>query len=106
MNEELFVYGTLRLPEVQLRVIGRSVELTSDILNGYKTVPVVIGGNEYLTLIQDDNSKIEGAVISVTKEELERIDAYEPEEYERISLTLESGKSVWVYAASDCSKGC
>ena len=97
MSEELFIYGTLRLPEVQRKIIGREVELVADTLAAYKAEPVVIDGTEYRTLVPDQGSAIDGAVISVTPDELARIDAYEPEEYHRKLEITASGRSVWVY---------
>ena len=97
MGEQLFVYGTLRLAEVQREIIGREVELASDTLRRFKTEPVAIDGIEYPTLVPDKRSKIEGAIISVTNDELAGIDAYEPEEYKRIGVATASGKTAWVY---------
>ena len=97
MTEELFVYGTLKLPEIQREIIGREVELHSDTLMGYKTEPVMIDQTEYRVLVPDQGSEVEGALISITKDELTRIDRYEPEDYKRISVTVNSGKTAWVY---------
>ncbi len=69
MSEELFIYGTLKLPEIQLKIIGRKVELMADVLKGYKTAIVFMDGTDCLTLIPDENSQIEGAIISETKNE-------------------------------------
>ena len=97
MSDLLFIYGTLKLPEVQRQIIGREVELVSDTLNGYTTQPVVIDGVEYRTLVTEENAQVEGAVISVTSGELARIDAYEPPEYNRIKVVTTSSKPAWVY---------
>ncbi len=97
MNEELFIYGTLRLPEIQLLIIGRKVEQIPDILKNYKITNIFIKETEYMALIPAEESEINGAVITVTKDELERVDEYESEEYRRIKVTLESGKVTWVY---------
>lgn len=97
MAEDLFIYGTLKLSEVQLEIIGREVELVADILTGFKTEPVVIDGIEYRTLVPDEGSQVKGVVISISPDELARIDAYEPTEYKRISVTTACGKTAWVY---------
>lgn len=97
MSEELFIYGTLRLPEIQLEIIGRKVEMKADVLKGYKTAVVFVAGIECLTLVADEKSGIEGAIISITSNELARVDAYEPHEYERMRVTTASGSTVWVY---------
>ena len=97
MTERLFVYGTLMLPEVQREIIGREVDLLADAVEGFAAEPVTIDGTEYRTLVSNEDSEIEGAVISITKAELSRIDNYEPEEYKRISVTKVSGKTAWIY---------
>ncbi len=100
MAEQIFVYGTLKLPVVQREVIGREVELLADTLKGYQTEPVVIDGTEYQTLVPHEDAEIEGTIISVTRAELARIDAYEPDEYKRTSVTAKSGRVAWVYVKS------
>lgn len=100
MRENLFVYGTLMLRNFQLDIIGREVELVPDAVMGFKIEPVVIDCIEYRTLVPDAVSVVEGAVISVSKDELARIDAYEPAEYRRIRVTTTSDHIVWVYVKS------
>ncbi len=100
MTEGLFVYGTLKLPDVQREIIGREVELLADTLKGYTAEPVVIDGTEYRTLVPHEDAEIGGAIISVTKDELERIDDYEPDEYKRTCITATSGKTAWFYIKS------
>ena len=87
----------LLLPEVQKKIIGRKVTIVVDELNGYTTVPAVINGVEYRTLAADENSKLDGGIISVTPNELISIDAYEPPEYKRINVTTVGGITAWVY---------
>jgi hypothetical protein len=40
---------------------------------------------------------VEGTVFSVTIEELEKSDAYEPVGYGRVLVQLKSGASAWIY---------
>lgn len=40
---------------------------------------------------------VEGIVFTVTREELERADKYEPHDYERVRVQLESRLNAWVY---------
>jgi len=97
--EELFVYGTLREPEVQKDVIGRIIEGVPDSLEGYIKDKIQIEGETYPILVYDPHSEepIDGLVLSITSEELEKIDEYETKAYQREKVTLKSGKKVWVY---------
>ncbi|HEX3100933.1 MAG TPA: gamma-glutamylcyclotransferase family protein [Pyrinomonadaceae bacterium] len=97
MTEQVFVYGTLKFPDVQREIIGREVPMVSDTLNGFISEPVVIDGTEYRALVPLKGAETEGAIITVTTPELDRIDAYEPDEYKRIKVTTVSGRIVGVY---------
>ena len=97
MAEQLFVYGTLRQPEVQIEIIGREVELVADSLTGFKTEPITLDGVTYRILVPATDAEVAGSIIFITQDELERIDAYEPDDYKRISVTTASGKTAWVY---------
>lgn len=110
--ENLFSYGTLQLVQVQLELFGRKVELMPDALIGFKKENITIkdetvvglSGEEEHVIIScsgNDSDIIEGAVLSVTRDELERADDYETNDYKRISVTLRSGKSSWVYVKND-----
>lgn len=99
MSEKLFVYGTLKIPKVQKRVIGRIVEGISDVLEGYKKSAIEIGGKIYpnLNLAADRKGAIKGLVLTLTKEELKKTDEYETSAYKRLKVTLKSGQTAWVY---------
>ena len=110
MSEYLFSYGTLQKDHVQLRLFGRPLNGIKDRLTGYKVSPIEITDEAFLakgdgkfqqiaTLTNDKNDSIEGTVFEVTKEELLHADKYEPTDYKRIKVKLESGKESWVYAA-------
>jgi hypothetical protein len=107
-TEHLFSYGTLRLEDVQLATFGRKLEGKPDVLVGYRLVMITIededfveksGSAEHRNLQFTGNSSdfVEGTVFSVTKEELERSDAYEPEGYARVLAQSKSGLNVWIY---------
>lgn len=109
--ENLFSYGTLQLVQVQMELFGRRVELVPDALVGFKKEKITIkdeavvdiSGEEEHVIISysgNDADVIEGAVLSITPDELERTDAYETDDYKRISVTLRSGKSAWVYVSA------
>jgi gamma-glutamylcyclotransferase (GGCT)/AIG2-like uncharacterized protein YtfP len=106
MNEYLFSYGTLQKDEVQLELFGRLLTGTQDILNGYKISGIEINDESFLsrgeqknqlTLVVSSDDTIKGTVFEVTYEELLLADKYEPEEYKRVKVTLESGKQAWIY---------
>lgn len=97
MKELLFVYGTLKDPGAQKKVIGRVVEVFPDILEGYKKSQVKIHGKNYPIAIPNSTSSIKGLVLSVTPDELKIIDEYETDAYQRRKVILKRGKSAWVY---------
>lgn len=96
--ERLFVYGTLRDPMVQRRVIGRFVPGTPATLAGYSRVPIVLSGDTYWIVEQDTAGTVDGLVLELTPEELEQADIYETSAYQRIRVTLLDGSQAWVYA--------
>lgn len=105
----LFSYGTLQRSETQLRLFGRLLRGASDTLKGYKTADIVIADETFLakeesrqlTAMASDGDEVNGKVFEVTTEELAMIDRYEPENYERILVKLDSGKDAWLYVAVD-----
>lgn len=97
MTELLFVYGSLLERSVQEQVIGRFEEGVDDILDQHKKIPAFVEGQQYSTVIPDKKSEIKGKVLSLTKQELEKIDMYEEPEYSREKIKLKSGILVWIY---------
>ena len=96
-RENLFVYGTLRNPEVQKKVFGRSMCGVPDVLMGYARSSVVIEGRSYCAIRRATGGVIRGMVLVVTKKELGRVDAHETNAYIRIRIRLQSGRMAWVY---------
>jgi gamma-glutamylcyclotransferase (GGCT)/AIG2-like uncharacterized protein YtfP len=97
--ERLFVYGTLRDPLVQIRVIGRSPTGTVAILDGYERGTIKLGEREYPILdAAAADSHVEGMVLEVSEDELRRLDIYETSAYRRIRVSLRSGGEAWAYA--------
>ena len=96
--ETLFVYGTLHDPKVQLLLLGRHLTSTPDVLLKYRRDMVLFP--PYPVAVADAESYINGWVLCVNAEELERLDKYEGENYIRIRVTLASGLQAWVYTAS------
>ena len=100
MPEQLFVYGTLMDPTVQLAVFGRAIRGRPDTLADFEKSSIRLGGRVYPIIKPESGSSVKGLVISVTPAELAHIDQYEGEAYRRKKVNLISGKKVWVYQAS------
>ncbi len=107
-SEKLFSYGTLQYEHVQLATFGRKLEGHHDILIGYQlsqlqiTNPDVIatsGEAIHPVLIHTgiEADQVPGMVFDISLEELLQADTYEAANYQRVSATLLSGISVWVY---------
>jgi gamma-glutamylcyclotransferase (GGCT)/AIG2-like uncharacterized protein YtfP len=110
--ENLFSYGTLQMERVQLELFRRTLKMEPDALVGYKKEKIKIkvesvvnlNGEEEHVIISytgNDTDIIEGAVLSVTQDELEHADDYETHDYKRINVLLRSGKPAWVYVKND-----
>lgn len=97
MDELLFVYGSLRDPKVQMKIIGRLVKGTPDTLLGYDTSTITLNNIIYPILIPEENSIIEGEIFRLSTEELAKVDIYETEAYRRVKVKLKSGTQTWVY---------
>ena len=95
--EEIFVYGTLIDEKVQRKLIGRTPELSPDILEKYIKKYVVLEGQTYPLIDKRDNNFVEGFVMKINEEELAIFDKYEGSNYKRNKVTLKSRKIVWVY---------
>ena len=111
MKEKLFSYGTLQKDKVQLELFGRLLNGSKDVLNGYRLSSIEIkdetflskGEQEYqLTAIpsNDDTDIIEGMMFEISKQELLIVDDYEPDNYKKIELPLQSGNEAWIYIAA------
>ena len=109
MSENLFSYGTLQKDKVQLELFGRLLNGAKDILKDYKIASIEIkdesflakGEEKYqLTLIPSKDNIIEGTVFEISEAELLLADKYEPDNYKRIKVALQSGKKAWIYVAA------
>ena len=106
--ELLFSYGTLQLASVQLSTFGRLLTGTADTLPGYQqgllkiedAEVVAASGETHHPIVRftgDVNDTVAGMVFQITAEELRSADAYEVDDYRRVSATLVSGIQAWVY---------
>jgi gamma-glutamylcyclotransferase (GGCT)/AIG2-like uncharacterized protein YtfP len=107
VTERLFSYGTLQQEDVQLASFGRRLIGTPDLLPGWHRKMVEItdaaviasSGKTHHPIVvpgQDDDS-VAGTVFEITVEELAAADRYEVSDYMRVSVTLASGLTAWVY---------
>lgn len=93
--ERLFVYGTLQDSQIQETLIGRSLSGIGDSLQGYQINHLLM--SPYPVAIPKNEGIIEGQILEVTTNELEKLDEYEGECYLRIRVWLMSGQETWVY---------
>jgi gamma-glutamylcyclotransferase (GGCT)/AIG2-like uncharacterized protein YtfP len=111
VKQYLFSYGTLQKEEVQLELFGRKLKGFADVLRGYKLAAIEIRDEIFLskgeeniqrTLVASDdvNDIVQGTVLELTEEELQQADKYEPDNYKRRQVQLDSGKQAWVYVAN------
>jgi gamma-glutamylcyclotransferase (GGCT)/AIG2-like uncharacterized protein YtfP len=108
MTESLFSYGTLQTEGVQRTIFGRSVESREDALVGYRVTMVKVEDENFVVKSGAADHRnlqhtglasdvVKGAVLAVTKKELEQADSYEPWDYKRVQVKLRSGTDAWIY---------
>ncbi len=95
--EKLFVYGTLQNPDTQISVFGRATPGRPDSLPDFAKEEIVLDGTAYFTVRPRSGHSVSGMVLEVTSDELKRGDIYETDAYHRITVTLTSGATAWVY---------
>lgn len=113
MSENLFSYGTLQDKPIQLTTFGKILEGFPDSLAGYTmgqvaikdpTIIVTSGMTHYNNIIFTGISSdiIHGTIFTITEKELKKADEYEAaDDYERMFVTLSSGKKAWVFYLSE-----
>lgn len=108
--EYLFSYGTLQLPAVQRDTFGEEVAGEPDALVGFSKTMVEITDPEVLALsgerfhpivsrTDNPDDTVPGMVFVLTQDQIAKADAYEVDDYERVSVRLKSGKTAWLYVA-------
>ena len=96
--EKLFTYGTLRDPATQQQLLGRTLgEGLADTLRGYRLAKLTGIHYVYSILQPHPGSTVDGMLFEVTAEELEQLDDYEGDAYQRVSVTLVSKTRAWAY---------
>ena len=110
-SENLFSYGTLQTPAVQLATFGRLLAGQPDHLPGYRREMIRIDNPQVVAtsgashhpivhptgLAQD---AVAGTVLRISADELTRADTYEVDDYRRVAVTLTSGIQAWVYISA------
>jgi len=110
MSENIFSYGTLQKEETQLRLFGRILNGSSDILEDYKISSIEISDENFLTTGEGRSQKtlvptgvcgdfVEGMVYEISEEELRLVEDYEPKNYRRMKVVLKSGNEAWIFIA-------
>ena len=94
----LFVYGTLITGKTLKNILDRDVPGIPATLDGYDSSKmVVIESESYPAAEKNIECSIQGLLIEVTSEELEKLDVYETDAYIRKEVELTNGKKAWVY---------
>lgn len=107
----LFSYGTLQLKNVQIANFGRELIGYPDQLLEYVVEQVEItdprvleeSGQKYHPILKftaSNANRVDGTVFEVTQNDLEKADAYEVSDYKRVSASLKSGITCWVYVSA------
>lgn len=108
VEQLVFTYGTLQDAEVQLDMFGRILAGTPDTLPGY-TIDYAeiedqragdVSGHSVHPVLRATGSPLDrvvGRVLHISAAELDAADEYEVSLYHRISVTLASGHTAWVY---------
>ena len=103
----LFSYGTLQQESVQIASFGRALKGRPDALPGWRREMIEIidaevfclsGARFHPILVPGESGdEIEGQVFEISEDELKRADAYEVEDYKRVTAKLKSGLDAFVY---------
>ena len=103
MTADLFVYGTLRDPEICDSLLGRTPQQNPALLHGY--VRLAVRGEAYPAIVPCPQKSVAGLVLQgLTAHELDVLDAYEGGEYMRVKVEteLETGDApAWAYVWVD-----
>jgi len=87
MIDKLFTYGTLEIPSVVKRVLGRDFVGRPAVLNDYARY--LVRGETYPAIREEPGSAVRGTVYDGIDGELfRRLDTYEGEEYQKRSVQV------------------
>lgn len=110
MAEYLFSYGTFQKEEFQLKLFGRHLNGSHDILEDYRLLRIEIydaaflgkgDDRSYSTLVPTGTCGdfVEGTVFEISEDELLLADAHEPNDFMRMKIVLRSGTKAWVFVS-------
>ena len=101
---QLFTYGTLQDPRIQLKLFGKTLIGKPDTLMGFHQKQILLGAQYYPTLVQKDpqysEEKITGTCYTLSQRDLTICDYYEGTAYQRIRVELVSKNTAWVYISN------
>jgi gamma-glutamylcyclotransferase (GGCT)/AIG2-like uncharacterized protein YtfP len=92
---DLFVYGSLLLPDVLLALLGRVPGNRPASAAGWR--PARLLGRTYPGLTPAPGVTAGVVLTDLSKEDWHRIDAFEDETYELKRVTLMDGRDAWAY---------
>jgi gamma-glutamylcyclotransferase (GGCT)/AIG2-like uncharacterized protein YtfP len=81
----LFVYGSLIDPAVQLEVIDRNPAMEPYVVTGYKKSTLMIDNQKWFIAEPSDGDSVDGMIMELNEAELEAIDVWEGESYQRVT---------------------
>jgi gamma-glutamylcyclotransferase (GGCT)/AIG2-like uncharacterized protein YtfP len=94
--EGLFVYGTLRFPDVLRAILGRVPDLTPATARGWRVAALL--GRRYPGLVVDPDGCAAGLLLTgLTADEQRILDAFEDDLYDLRRLPLDGGRHGWAY---------
>jgi len=100
MEENLFVYGTLRNRKLQISLLKRKIKQSADALMRYRRSRIDIGTKTYPLAVSSPKHFIHGSLLEITTKELKKLDHYEGRRYKRIRVKLRSNQRAWIYVES------
>lgn len=107
MRHGLFVYGTLQLPEKLQSLLGRVPSLELATLHDYRCG--LVARADFPGIVPQQDSVVNGQVLApLDQSELEILDQYEGELYQRLRVTVMTARgpvNVWVYAIVPWARG-
>jgi len=101
MQQDLFVYGTLQVPDVTRRLIGRVISGQPATLSGYRCG--VVARADFPGIVPQVGATVPGQLLlNLSVEEIRQLDRYEGELYRRVEVSVQlqaSGaqRRCWVY---------
>lgn len=97
MPQNLFTYGTLMVPEVFNKVVGRTYPTCKGTLSGYMRYRVA--EKSYPGIIQEDDRSVQGVVyLGVNSRDLERLDRFEGNIYEAREVIVKTETDIMLNA--------